>query len=467
MFGGLSRADLEKERLARANKRQLTDDSNGASSSSSQQPPSKKPRPSNTTARIMTFGDLPKDGDDEDGAPSGGGSGGGGGGVERIGTGDRFFDGEKGYGFTTNNLCAAPGKYFGIRELIGDTSTLKLAIVSTYCFEPELVASLFPTSVPTVLVSHPPAKEAAGKSFHGTSVPGIWSCYPYLPPWPGGGEGRFRGVCHMKFMLLFYDDGRLRIVIMSANFMAFDFKSIENGVWVQDFHPRTSQEVVKVDFGNQWEMILEALGLPATFRLINPVHHNLPFRQTSDIHNWDFSSVKVRLVASLGGKKEGWKAMEKVGQCRLGKVLRDEGWVPGDGRVLKIIELSGSETEDEDGQPLSLSTKSTQPNGKGKEREVEVEVVEKQIAGWIYMGSHNFTPSAWGNLSMRKDGTPGQDGANYELGIIIPLTSDDPQAEANKLTTWKRPARRYTERDLPWMQYEHNLEGGHGVGRSD
>lgn len=125
----------------------------------------------------------------------------------------------------------------------------------------------------------------------------------------------------------------------------------------------------------------------------------------------------------------------------------------------EVIELSGSETEDEDGQPLSLSTKSTQPNGKGKEREAAVEVVEKRVPGWIYMGSHNFTPSAWGNLSMRKDGTPGQDvsrlslfvaflfsvpfpsnrpdaflllfvslfqGANYELGIIIvrrPLSS--------------------------------------------
>lgn len=32
----------------------------------------------------------------------------------------------------------------------------------------------------------------------------------------------------MKFMLLFYNDGRLRVVIMSANFMAHDFDLIDN-----------------------------------------------------------------------------------------------------------------------------------------------------------------------------------------------------------------------------------------------
>lgn len=88
----------------------------------------------------MTFGDLPTEVDDDD-APSGSGGGaatgsawGGGGGsarpggVETIGREERFWDGEKGYGFTTNRLCSEPGKYFGIKELIGDVSFSSLPL---------------------------------------------------------------------------------------------------------------------------------------------------------------------------------------------------------------------------------------------------------------------------------------------------------------------------------------------------
>ena len=146
----------------------------------------------------------------------------------------------------------------------------------------------------------------------------------------------------MKFMLLFYNDGRMRIVISSANLMAHDWDIIENGVWVQDFRPLPTAPV-KTDFGDQWEMILDSLGVGKTFKLVNPVHTNLPFTRSADIHKWDFSRVTVRLIASIGGSgKDGWSAMETVGQCRLGKVLRDEGWVAGQGRALKSLEAQVS-----------------------------------------------------------------------------------------------------------------------------
>ena len=148
----------------------------------------------------------------------------------------------------------------------------------------------------------------------------------------------------MKFMLLFYADGRMRVVITSANLMAHDWDIIENGVWVQDFRPLSgAAPPVKTDFGEQWEMILDSLGLAKTFKLVNPVHTNLPFTSSRDIHKWDFSKVAVRLVASIGGaSKDGWNAMEKTGMCRLSKVLRDEGWVAGQGRTLKSLEAQVS-----------------------------------------------------------------------------------------------------------------------------
>ena len=55
---------------------------------------------------------------------------------------------------------------------------------------------------------------------------------------------------------------------------------------------------------------------------------------------------------------------------------------------------SGSETEDDDTPPPPKSP----VNDKQKE--------DNRATGWMYMGSHNFTPSAWGNCSMKKDGTP-------------------------------------------------------------
>lgn len=88
--------------------------------------------------------------------------------------------------------------------------------------------------------------------------------------------------------------------------------------------------------------------------------------------------------------------------------------------------LSGSETEDEDGLPMSLSRDA---KGKGKAAEVEVETKEehvdedKRVKGWWYMGSHNFTPSAWGTVSMGKDGTPSQ-AVGFSLSLLFRLSAN-------------------------------------------
>jgi tyrosyl-DNA phosphodiesterase-1 len=39
-----------------------------------------------------------------------------------------------------------------------------------------------------------------------------------------------------------------------------------------------------------------------------------------------------------------------------------------------------------------------QATDSNSEQDDKIEVVEPPI-GWSYLGSHNFTPSAWGNLS--------------------------------------------------------------------
>ncbi|CCA72701.1 hypothetical protein PIIN_06638 [Serendipita indica DSM 11827] len=85
----------------------------------------------------------------------------------------------------------------------------------------------------------------------------------------------------------------------------------------------------------------------------------------------------------------------------------------------------------------------------------EVEIIDPFAAGWLYVGSHNFTPSAWGTLSGSAF-TPVLNITNYELGILIPLPEDIEEAEkrGNHLVSWQRPPRKYDIQggDIPWCQ---------------
>jgi tyrosyl-DNA phosphodiesterase 1 len=54
----------------------------------------------------------------------------------------------------------------------------------------------------------------------------------------------------------------------------------------------------------------------------------------------------------------------------------------------EVIDLISSEEEDND----SVTESETETDSDG------LEVVDPPV-GWIYVGSHNFTPSAWGTLS--------------------------------------------------------------------
>jgi tyrosyl-DNA phosphodiesterase-1 len=60
---------------------------------------------------------------------------------------------------------------------------------------------------------------------------------------------------------------------------------------------------------------------------------------------------------------------------------------------------------------------------------------------WIYLGSSNFTQSAWGKFVKEKSALMI---ANYELGVIIEA--------ANFPFPYRRPVMPYDKDDVPWMQ---------------
>ncbi|KAF9258761.1 phospholipase D/nuclease [Marasmius fiardii PR-910] len=82
------------------------------------------------------------------------------------------------------------------------------------------------------------------------------------------------------------------------------------------------------------------------------------------------------------------------------------------------------------------------------ESDDEIQIIETAI-GWAYMGSHNFTPSAWGTLS-GSGFNPIMNIRNYELGIVFPLKS---KADVEKVAAWERPPPKYAGVE-PWIQEE-------------
>ncbi|WWD04867.1 hypothetical protein V865_002938 [Kwoniella europaea PYCC6329] len=84
----------------------------------------------------------------------------------------------------------------------------------------------------------------------------------------------------------------------------------------------------------------------------------------------------------------------------------------------------------------------------------KVDELKDEVGGWIYVGSHNFSPSAWGNVEFKKD-PPTLNIKNYEIGIVFPLDRDKAKAQADKVAPYVRPAKRYTAGDVPWNQYAH------------
>jgi len=79
----------------------------------------------------------------------------------------------------------------------------------------------------------------------------------------------------------------------------------------------------------------------------------------------------------------------------------------------------------------------------------EIQVVEP-AAGWAYVGSHNFTPSAWGTLS-GSSFNPILNISNYEVGVIFLLKDEK---DADRVACFQRPPKKYTSKDEPWIQEE-------------
>ncbi|KAF8513970.1 tyrosyl-DNA phosphodiesterase-domain-containing protein [Gautieria morchelliformis] len=204
---------------------------------------------------------------------------------------------------------------FRLHDILGNKSELTFVVLSSFVTQLSWIYSLLPPIVPVLLIGQPDAKGSA-------SVHNVLPNWVRVTPALRGG----RGCMHMKFMLLFYKSGRMRVVISTANLVDYDWRDIENSVWLQDIPPRPHvipRDPKADDFATQFEFVLDALGVRDGLGALRVEHRGLPLRSVSDLRcGWDFGKVRVQLVSSIAGKHEGWHSVLRVGHVRLMAVVR-------------------------------------------------------------------------------------------------------------------------------------------------
>ncbi|KAF8900465.1 tyrosyl-DNA phosphodiesterase-domain-containing protein [Gymnopilus junonius] len=441
----------------------------------------------------------------------------------------------------TATLHAEPRKdgssTFRLTEVLGKKSELSFAILSSYSLDWAWIYEFFDRSVPVIMVAQP---DASG----GASIKNVLPNWIRATPFLRNGFG-----CqHMK---LFYKSGRLRVVVSTANLVAYDWRDMENSVWLQDI-PLRSRPIPHDPKADDFPAVLQRMIYdinvrPALAAMIGDNHPDLPLKDIDELRQkWDWSNVKAHLVASIAGKHEGWPhVIHRNGHPRLMSVVRKMGMRTGNAKAAKdlVLECQGSSIglystqwlnefhwssrgesaevwldkpkksreklpyppvklifptkatvqqsaagemgggtifcrrrqwssknfpkdifydSRSKGGPVLMHSKmiiaTLQENAfsartnKGESSDTEddeIQAVDPGV-GWVYVGSHNFTPSAWGTLS-GSSFNPILNITNYEVGVVFLLKD---VKEADRIACFQRPPRKYTTKDEPWMQEE-------------
>ncbi|GAA5918771.1 hypothetical protein JCM6882_006806 [Rhodosporidiobolus microsporus] len=575
-----SRADLERERLERQRMREASGAA-PAGAGAAGRTTSSYGVSSNKRARIATLSDLPQD----DGAPppstsTSSSSSAPSSSSSRIATlgslggsssssissasssssskaPQRFWQGA--IKRVTNAWHPDPDAW-SFDDLIGPKSTLDAAVVSAYCLEPEWVVSHFPTETPLLLVMQGPDGGSGEllqcKLKFNTYIQLVADRKPF----------QYNGCMHTKLMI-YYHSTFVRIVIPTANAVPYDWDTMDNAFFVQDFPlrhppPDAASEAderspftnpTHTDFSKRFFQVAYNLGVPKKFLLVSRLY--------------DFSaSGDVRLVQSMQGKwsllpdppdpndkdalPKPAEAHKGGGLCALAKAVSSFQFAPGgrweiectgsslgqlssswlsqfyaackgvsplsyfpgrrDTKTGKVLS-KGSANPPEDvvssgalKHPVKLPIKVVFPtqaevlgswkgvdhggtlfcrpptwNGKTYPRHLfhrqqskrdRVPAHTKIILalhkykdphaptavheGWMYLGSHNFTPSAWGSLQNGVGG-PQIANNNYELGVVLPIranSAEELERKASEMVTYKRPLVPYSRDDVAWQQ---------------
>lgn len=426
------------------------------------------------------------------------------------------------------------------------------ALVSSYVVDMDWLCGLFNPDTPLLIIKH---GNDSG-TFKLNERSNTFLCHPPMRLTAKGSLAH--GAMHVKFFIIYFPD-RVRVAISTGNAVAFDYQTIENSIWMQDFPLQTPQARRQDpnEFLTRLEDLLCQMGVPGRF--------------SDDLRNYNFDSAEARLVTSIQGSypieqaryglvdlADQVKALGLQSGTTTGRLVelecqgssigaynlqwlasfhrasagqrpcgRDTSYI-GSGDEYPPVKIVYPTLETVDGsiggRPGALTLFCTKPvwskddypkhlfvDSKSKRTGLIMHVkmilgifkdweksglkqrneqasaepssskntindsdssnfIDTRAKGFLYVGSHNFTPAAWGRLvgskssSKRKsksgDNTQASqlDISNWELGVIMPLSSDE---EVKSLPTWQRPAKKYSDgtknSKIPWMQYAHRV----------
>jgi tyrosyl-DNA phosphodiesterase-1 len=289
--------------------------------------------------------------------------------------------------------------------------------------------------------------------------------------------GTVYGTMHAKTVILFYAD-RLRIIISTANLIPFDYESIQNMCYVQDFHKNeTSHEgacpAMKdlVRFFTAMGIYSDLIDALKEYDLTSFKHQlviSIPGNYRSE-EPFSVGFVDLKSKLSLGTCEESdWVEYQcsSIGQLRSHFLLgfMDAVGIPGSShssvaKKLRIVFPSRSTAMNgESGfTSIFLSRRSFLSDAFPRSSLYhavhamfpEVGMHTKVLSSWkdsrpqwLFIGSHNLSAAAWGCWTLDKTKFIVR---NYELGILFRHCS-------GFVFPYLSPPAKYSRDDLPWMQ---------------
>ncbi|KAI6021073.1 hypothetical protein EDC04DRAFT_2939418 [Pisolithus marmoratus] len=332
-----------------------------------------------------------------------------------------LWDGELRPAANLHSMPRQDGKpMFRLTEVLSPKLQIMFAIISLYSTSVSWIYKFFDPCMPVIMVAQP---DSSGQAHIKNILPNWVMTVPFLC--------NGHGCQHMKVCFLRY---------VNSNLIDYDWRDIENAVWLQGIppHPQPSPHDPKItdDFPSIMQHVLHAVNVrDALTNMLAHEHPNLPLQLISDLcSKWDWSKVKVKLIPSIAGKHEGWPRVMQSGHPRLMKALRDFGLRTGKGKAAKELAiecqpktrwtklpwppvmilflslqlfydsnsaggkvLMHTKVCNSNAVPITISDSKTE--SESEDDSGGVDALPKEPIRWAYVGSHNFTLSAWGTLS--------------------------------------------------------------------
>ncbi|KAJ2820145.1 hypothetical protein IWW50_005175, partial [Coemansia erecta] len=300
------------------------------------------------------------------------------------------------------------GDYFTFTDVI-QPDKLRKALLTAFVLDMEWLKPHFRADTKLVIVrSYDPNSEHQGVL---QSADGMTTI---VNPEFGGVK---YPIMHSKIMLLFYDN-YVRFVASSANLIEIDWTRMQNIVFIQDIRLDVSQVFKPTEFGATLAQALRDLSVPE--------------QVTKQLDHMDMSRVEVHIVTSVPTTRERKKYHASAyGMARLAQVTRQ---LRRESPVLRDIDLTETDIccyGSSMGKLTDAYLRDFYCCAMGMtwgEIELPRTLVHAKVIlmragperrhGWMYVGSHNFSPGAWGRLKRHQLGLAFVN--NYEFGVVIP-----------------------------------------------